>query len=526
MSPLPSGNIAPALLVPHIASKAALLPSATLAFAAFAPTIVVTSGEISELPFAALTFTAFPPTVDNIALDPLEPSGSWVTKEDQFLVFSRDGKNWDRVAYIGSSNWNTSYYWDHDGSDLVLLSVDISSDSFKTDDKGIPDFSQSSGGDGIGLCQWIAKGPGWVARTTTQLRTSTDGILWVDEDSSAPANWSTVTGGLFRWSPFASLFVAFGNSLNTNKDQYFTSANGTSWTQRTFPVDWTRNGQGGNIDWFVDDGSGGDIALMGLGDGRIYSSTDLISWTLRHTAGVTLSGLAWNPVLGAFYAAVSDSSPNNLISSSDGITWATVAGNNLSDHITAGQISVDPSTGLMYIELAQTSTDFSGTAAVSINGIAWSVRYPRSGNSMGHVPFKLGPVISDVLTISVDPITISDSQSAPTTSLARLFSRNDCTLDEQTTTGGISQIGTWAVEGVDGLNTTGREVRLEQLTGDTLTFSSGLDTWLVMNFDKNWGYQIASGTLTGTFTLRFRDRITLVEDTNSGVLLTLTASST
>ena len=464
---------------------------------------------------------------DGAELGLYEPSGTWVVHVDNAFGFSRDGKNWDFIEPLGAFYGAPNQGDVMDGK-YIYIGVDISSDVLKADTIATPDFESDAGGDGPGLCVWIAVGPtSAVARTTTQLRTSANGILWTDEDASAPADWSDISGGPFRYSSTASLWIACGSegSAIGEWDHYWTSSSGTSWTKRTFPVDF--EGGGANHDWFVDNGS---IAIMCLYHGRIYSSTDLINWTLRATIGSNIIGAIWNPILGAFYAIVHSFTADEKVQrSTDGITWADVVDNDLGDIIASGQIACDPVTGLMYVNKTSTSISYNtADSAVSEDGVSWFPRWARGGNFMQHVPGKYGPVIDETLTITPDPITISDSQSAPTTSEAMLIVQNDTTIDESTTDGGLVNIGKWPTGAEGSISPAGREVKLVQNTGDALNdpgTPAALNTWLSAHQQRRWGYSVASGSLSGTFTLSVRDKITLIEDTNGGVAVSISATS-
>ena len=484
---------------------------------AFAPAQVKTGYELGNV-----NFLITPP-----ALSQFEPTGSWVMSVDNFLVFSKDGKNWGRDDFIASTSWNTNFRWEEGQGTIVLLASFVVADSFKLATPETPSWIGSSGGSGLGQTLWIAFGPaGWVTRTTGQLRTSSDAITWTDEDASIPANWFSINGGQFKFSPTAGLYMALGSTFSAGfLDQYFTSSNRVSWTQRTFPANWTANGQGGAVDWLVDNGS---ILLCGLRtSGDIYSSTDGINWTLRHTGSALLTGLAFNPIEGAFYAVFSDTNPNNLKRSTDGITWAAVSPNDLNSIIQDGQIACDTGKNLMWVARTSNSSIFRTIdGAVSDDGgVTWFPRWSRGGQWHGFVPFNIGVDISDVLTISVDPINVSDARSTPTLAFARIINRSDNTIDEQTSLGGIVEIGTWSVEGLDGLNPSGREVRLDQLTGPALNFGTAtVNAWIAASSQRLWGYSTTLGSITGTFTLRYRDSITLVE--SNAVPVSLTATST
>ena len=452
------------------------------------------------------------------ASDPFEPSGTWIGYVGNNFIYSRDGYNWNSIAHGGS----LANYWSAlVGSDLVFITQ--GSTVRKSKNLSIPDFEGAVGGDGIGACQWIAAGPaGLVATTTIQLRTSSNGILWTDADSSLPANWSTVGRQRFVYSPACGLYMNLGQPFS---DQYFTGSSRTSWTQRTFPVNFQSNGQGGSYDTWADSGS---IAIVCLADGSgIYSTTDGINWTLRHTPGASTTGAVWNPILGAFYVTVFAANPANLIKSTDGITWVSVAGNDLDDIRSNGELAVDPVKGIMQVATTSaSSTNFSGTAiAMSLDGISWFPRYGRLAAQYVHVPGKYGPVVDTTLTITPDPINISDVQASPTTSWARLIMRGDGTIDRQNVSG-IIQIGKWTAGAEGTVSPPGREYRLDQISGDALNFgATDVNTWVTANSQRLWGYTVTTGALSGTFTLRVRDRITLVEDTNGGVPVSISANS-
>lgn len=498
--PFPGGKIAPALLL-RSANKIVELPSASIVVTGYAPNFEVAAG-----------------------LGQYEPSGSWVTHIDGFLIYSRDGKNWN--AADGTFSNITSYRGGIIGGKYIFLG-NTGNAVTKVDSIATPTFETDAGGDGIGQCQWIAidASDNAVARTTTQLRTSSNGILWVDHDIDKPANWSDIVGGHFAYSPTAGLFIACGSSTNfTIPDGYFTSANRTSWTQRTFPIDWTATGQNGNHDWFVDNGS---IALMCMQmGGAIYSSTDLITWVLRNTTGLILGGVAWNEQLGAWYVITTNTGDAKVQKSTDGITWSNVVGNNLGTIMNSGGLAVDPVTGLMYCSHTSNNENYLiGDTAVTEDGITWVSRYPRAGIDVNHVVGKYGPVVDETITITPDPIVIADAQIGGARSFCRLITRSDGTIDRQLVSG-VTEIGKWPAGAADSLAPVGREVKLDQISGDTLNFgTSALGVWAASHQDKLWGYDVTLGTLSGTFTLRYRDAITLVEDTNGGVAVSLSASS-
>ncbi len=446
-----------------------------------------------------------------------EPSGSWIRQEDTDLVFSNDGRNWQRVAFAANQN---PYRAALDvaqsafpGNDIVLIGQNGSTVSYKMNNKSIPNFLTDSGN--LGNCIWIAKdgGPVWVARTTSVLRTSSNGIDWTTQ--TEPTNWSTALPGWFGYLPTAGVYISTGQTGNvTAPARYFTSANGIAWTQRTFPVNWTGNATT-VVDWIVDNGS---IILAALSDGRIYSSTDAINWTLRATFGANLSGICWSPALGKFFAVLFLTVPANLKQSTDGITWSDTPGNNLQSFLSSSGLTADPVKPLMLADGVQgngTAFNFQGQAAYSVDGVTWVRRDVRFGRWPQHAPFKIGPA-PPVPEIDLTNIVINDAAASPTQVIAGLTVRRDNSIDEQTTSGGIVQLGWWtSFLAIDTFNPGNCEVRLDW-AGDAFNFGTvpPTDTWIGMTTDRAWRYRTAGTgpqTLSGSGTLRVRYRDTQEE---------------
>jgi len=466
-----------------------------------------------------------------VASPEYEPSGSWIRQEDQFLVFSNDGRNWDRVLFAANENPYRAALdvpqYAFPGGDIVLIGQNGSTQSYKMANKAIPNFTP---GVNLGNAIWIAKDGGglWVARTTSVLRTSANGVDWITQ--TAPVDFASALPGWFGYLPTAGLYISTGQSGNvTQPARYFTSANGISWTTRTFPVNWPGNG-GTSPDWVVDNGS---VILIGLTDGRIYSSTDAINWTLRATFGATCAGLCWSPALNKFYASLFLANPNNLQSSPDGITWTAVAGHNLDDFRISSGLTADPVKPLLLADGGQANTvgfDFTGQAAYSVDGILWVRRDVATGKWPQHAPFKIGPAPPEP-SFNIGSITVSDVAITPTQVIAGLAMRRDNSITEQTTSGGILDLGFWSSFNAENTFNAGNcETRLDW-TGDAFNFGTvpPINTWIPMGTgDKSWRYRTAGlgpQILSGSGTLRIRYRDTQEEKGSIAVSVTAEESA-
>ena len=183
---------------------------------------------------------------------------------------------------------------------------------------------------------------GGTTQGTSQVATSTDGVNWSLEQSSASLQWRGVTFGNGVWvavarsgtnrvmsSPDAVnwttrntgftkdwIDVAYGNglfvavSINNDGDDIMTSPDGINWTLRTNPspssLVTVHYGNG----LFVAAGQGGVV----------LTSPDGINWTQRTTdeAGRSFQG----SVFGAgIHTLIARTGTNRVTSSSNGINW-------------------------------------------------------------------------------------------------------------------------------------------------------------------------------------------------------------
>jgi hypothetical protein len=114
-----------------------------------------------------------------------------------------------------------------------------------------------------------------------------------------------------------------------------------------------------------------DAIVVGTLFDKIYTSTDLVTWTLQHTAANGIFDGQWCPSVGLF---VFVDGPN-AITSPDGITWTTTS--------LAGPSALRVVEGLTSVLVI--GTNAGGTAAVilsSTNGTAWTSRTTNFGGTI------------------------------------------------------------------------------------------------------------------------------------------------
>ncbi len=150
--------------------------------------------------------------------------------------------------------------------------------------------------------------------TTNNVFTSTDGIFWIARSNGTSYNsniWTSVC-----WSSQLSLFVAVSSSGSTSTNRLMTSPDGINWTARTTSVGntWTSVCWSPELSLFV--------AVGSTTNNNIISSSDGITWTVFNSKSTGASNeaftsICWSPEL-MMFAAVST---NRVIISQDGKNW-------------------------------------------------------------------------------------------------------------------------------------------------------------------------------------------------------------
>jgi len=124
------------------------------------------------------------------------------------------------------------------------------------------------------------------------------------ERTSAVNNWTHVI-----WAHELSSFVACANS-GTNNRVMTSSADGSTWTSRTTPIDSDWRGVAWSPELSL-------LVVVGVGSWAMTSPTGT-DWTARAVPTGTWRSVAWGASVGAFVAVSSDA---GSMYSYDGVTW-------------------------------------------------------------------------------------------------------------------------------------------------------------------------------------------------------------
>ena len=124
------------------------------------------------------------------------------------------------------------------------------------------------------------------------------------ERTSAVNNWTRVI-----WAHGLSIFVACANS-GTNNRVMTSSADGSTWTSRTTPIDSDWRGLAWSAELSL-------LVVVGVGSWAM-TSPDGTNWTARAVPTGTWRSVAWGASVGAFVAVSSDA---GSMYSYDGVTW-------------------------------------------------------------------------------------------------------------------------------------------------------------------------------------------------------------
>ena len=472
------------------------------------------------------------------ALARYEPTGTWMCIAENHVAFSRDGINWLSAEWGPSSFWDARDMWVYAGPGprMVIAGADIFAAAWRMTNTNPVQFTISTPGpnpganDEFDAAARLSHGTGgFIGTTTTQIRSSSDADNWLEE-LPVPGNFGNSGLGEQQWRPEVSLHIRLGSGeFPTTPGSYWTSGNGTGWTERTFPEPF---GSGIFQNQARMAGNGTDVVVVGMHNGRIYRTLDGVTWSLRFDPfpETSISSITWNPMAfngaGAFFAVQGAANPDNLLTSPDGIFWNAVDPNDLSG---AGTIVSDTGKNLMMARSAgftggSSTPDFEigGCWQSDDDGETWAEFGDKIGGWFGFIPAKIGPVVVETLNIDTGPIIIAESRTDPDvarTSL-QLLGFEDLegnSVREFTILGSQSSLGKWA-NTLDELNPYYHECRLDRTSGDDFTFgTSDINAWI--DFSANWGWLLNAGVDVKTFTgtLRVRHKETLVESNSVSV---------
>ena len=287
----------------------------------------------------------------SIAARAAAPRGIWKAFYTKRTLPTSAG--WTAVAYNGSV-WAALV----GGSTQAATSTDGATWTSRTS-------SGSSNWSGMGAIgsTFVA-----VASGTSTYQTSTDGINWTSRTMPSSTNWTithysgslasgvlaisadktawTTNGTSWTESAYASgtknggYWQIAGSAYNGTTwvllkdnftDHYFTSTNGTTWTQRNMPIpDQRYEDMGyywGGISWT------GTYWLAAFAyGGQYYRSTDAITWTPAATpswiapdGGKTAITPQYNPTMGGSNGATYYSVYRGGFQTLDGVTWVNRA---------------------------------------------------------------------------------------------------------------------------------------------------------------------------------------------------------
>jgi hypothetical protein len=188
-----------------------------------------------------------------------------------------------------------------------------------------------------------------VSLNTISVITSSDGISWINRNSTAQAGeWAAVC-----WSPQLTLFVAVSGTGTT-----MWSSDGITWTYGTSFSTATWNG----VCWSPELGLFVAVGSVGT-DNRVITSSNGKDWN-RET-GITNStwrAVAWSPELKIFVAVSSGNEANYAMISSNGKNWDVQNNGTLASVWT--DICWSPQLGI-FVTVSDTGS------TMSYNGVNW-----------------------------------------------------------------------------------------------------------------------------------------------------------
>jgi len=199
--------------------------------------------------------------------------------------------------------------------------------------------------------------------SSSNVITSPDGVTWTERTPSEANSWMDVC-----WAAELTQFVAVAN---TGTHRVMTSPDGISWTNHTASSAkaWSAVAWSSELTLLV-------ATATTTGTASIMSSPDGVTWTDRSTAGTVAfssHGLVYAPALTMFVAGTTSSS--NLYRSTDGITWTNWSGP------PAGWTQRQQ-TGVWCPEIGQfvfTSNSLNNQVLTSSDGITWAATLMDDG---------------------------------------------------------------------------------------------------------------------------------------------------
>lgn len=467
------------------------------------------------------------------ALARYEPTGTWMIVTDNWVAFSRDGINWDKAEYTGNTFEDAISQWVYATGKMVIPASDIVTNAYRMTNTNPVEFTVSTpapnpgANDKFDPAFRLSHGTGGFSATSIGvIRSSGDADNWLEE-LPVPADFADSGLGSQTFMPEVGLHIRLGaGEFPTSPGTYWTSGNGTAWTERVFPEFFgvTLNDTGVLV------GNGDDVIVVGLYNGRIYRSLDGVTWSLRFNPfpEQNVTSMVWNPQAfngtGAFFAVMSGAppGPGNLLTSPDGIFWTPVDPNDLTLN---GQIAADTGKNLMMVRSGSANGEpefANGGAHVSDDdGETWFELADRDGAFFGFIPAKIGPVVDLTVSIDTGAIAISDTSASAARATLALNAFTDLesnAITAFTIGAGTVALGKWAAT-LDTLNPFYYQVRLDRISGDDFVglSASPIDEWI--DFAVLWGYLLTSPPETKSFTgtLRIREKETLIESNSVSV---------
>jgi len=466
------------------------------------------------------------------ALARYEPTGTWMATANNFVAFSNDGINWQKAEYTGSTFVEAIAQWVYSVK-MVIPASDIFTAAYRMTNTNPVAFTISVPGPNPGANDEfdpafrLSQGTGgFIGTSVGVIRSSGDAEDWAEE-LPVPADFADAGLGVQQFQPEVSLHIRLGQGeFAPSAGNYWTSGNGTGWTERVFPEHFS---SAPNIDSLA--GNDDDVIVVGLNhNGRIYRSLDGVTWSLRFDPfpAQGVHSIVWNPLAfngaGAFFATLSAAPAfGNLLTSPDGIFWTPVDPNDLTGNLT---LAADTGKNLMIARASggsgEPEFDQGGYWISDDDGETWAEFSDRRGGFLGFIPAKIGPVVNETLNIDTGAIVIAETRTDPDVARASLLLNaftdlESCSVREQTILGGQTSLGKWA-NTIDELNPAYHECRLDRTSGDDFTFgTSAINAWI--DFSASWGWLLNAGVDVKTFTgtLRVRHKETLVESNSVSV---------
>jgi hypothetical protein len=190
---------------------------------------------------------------------------------------------------------------------------------------------------------------------------SSNGIDWnsVNVDNN---DWFCV-----EWSPQLGIFVALAMGGLTN-NRLMTSTNGTSWTMRTLPV----NNRWMDVCWSPELGI---FVATAEGPGtinKVMTSSNGIDWSLQSPSeNNSWYGVCWSPQL-MLFVAVAGSGTNRVMVSNNGINWQPIGLSQGVPQIFWLSICWSPQLGLFVAVAAGWGGGNNNYIMTSLNGRTWT----------------------------------------------------------------------------------------------------------------------------------------------------------